>query len=240
MPFVFLAIASLARDWRFPRVFPASFDLRAWRYLFEINSGVAAAVVQSALIAVAVASLAVVVALPAARAIALHQFRFKKIVLFVLLLPMLAPSFAVATGAHAVLLGANLTDTVVGVILAHLVPAAPYAILLLTNSFARFDADFEAQARVLGANARNVFRFVTFPAIAPSLITAWTFAFLISWAQYLPTLFVGGGQIQTLPLFLVNFQRGGDAAVTAALTLVFILPALFVFAVVTRFLPNEN
>lgn len=240
VPFVFLAVSSVARDWRFPLVLPASFDLRAWRYLFESNSGVAAAVAQSVLIAIATASLAVAVALPAARAIALREFKFKKPVLFALLLPMLAPSFAVATGSHAILLRANLTDTSAGVILAHLVPTAPYAVLLLTASFASFDADFEAQARTLGANNWNVLRFITFPAVAPGLAVAWAFAFLISWAQYLPTLFVGGGQIQTLPLILINFQRGGDAAVTTALTLVFVLPALFVFAVVTRFLRDEN
>lgn len=240
MPFAFSAISSVARDWRFPFVLPQNFDSRAWRYLLEADAGVASAVLQSALIAIAAATLAVAVALPAARALALHRFKFKNLVLFGLLLPMLSPSFAVATGSHQILLRANLTDSYAGVILAHLVPAVPYAALLLAGGFARFDADYEAQARVLGANAWNVWRFVTFPAIAPGVAVAWAFAFLISWAQYLPTLFVGGGRIQTLPLVLIGFQRSGDQAITAALTLVFILPALFVFAVVTRFLRSEN
>jgi putative spermidine/putrescine transport system permease protein len=107
---------------------------------------------------------------------------------------------------------------------------------MLVGSFSRLDPDLEAQARTLGANGIAVWRYVTFPALAPGLAVAASFAFLISWSQYLSTLLVGGGRIVTLPLALVAFQRSGDEAVTAALSLVFLAPTLFVFAVVARFL----
>jgi putative spermidine/putrescine transport system permease protein len=68
-------------------------------------------------------------------------------------------------------------------------------------------------------------QYITFPAIAPGLAVAAALSFLISWGQYLMTLWIGGGRVQTLPLILVVFQRG-DQAITAALSLVFLAPAL--------------
>jgi putative spermidine/putrescine transport system permease protein len=78
------------------------------------------------------------------------------------------------------------------------------------------------------------------PFIAPGLAVAAVFAFLISWSQYLTTLLIGGGRVMTLPLLLVSFQRGGDEAVTAALSLIFLAPTLIVFVTVARFLKNDT
>ncbi len=239
-PFLFLGILSIAVNWRFPILLPTEFSLRTWSYLFSAASGVLSTFGNSTGIAVTVSIIAVLISLPAARVLALHEFRGKRAVMFLLILPILSPSFAVATGSHALFLRYGLTDSLVGVIGAHLVPTIPYCVLLLTGSFARLDTDFEAQARSLGASPFAVFRYVTFPAIAPGVAVAAAFAFLISWSQYLTTLFVGGGNIQTLPLALVSFQRGSDDAVTAALTLIFIAPAILVFIVVAKFLRNEN
>ncbi len=239
-PFLLLGISSIAANWRFPILFPTEFSLRTWEYLFSTASGVSTTFGNSIGIAVAVSAIAVLFSLPAARVLALHKFRGKQTVMFLLILPILSPSFAVATGSHALFLRYGLTDSLAGVVAAHLVPTIPYCVLLLTGSFGRLDTDFEAQARSLGASPFAVFRYVTFPAIAPGVAVAAAFAFLISWSQYLTTLFVGGGNIQTLPLALVSFQRGSDDAVTAALTLIFIAPAILVFIVVAKFLRNEN
>jgi putative spermidine/putrescine transport system permease protein len=77
---------------------------------------------------------------------------------------------------------------------------------------------------------------VTLPAIAPGVAVAAAFAFLVSWSQYLITLFVGGGRVSTLPLLLVSFLNGGNQAIGAALTLVFMLPTILVFMTVSRYL----
>ena len=77
----------------------------------------------------------------------------------------------------------------------------------------QLDPDLEAQARTLGASPMAVLRYVTFPAIAPGMALAASFAFLISWSQYLMTVLIGGGRVLTLPLALVAFQRGGDEGI---------------------------
>jgi putative spermidine/putrescine transport system permease protein len=142
-------------------------------------------------------------------------------------------------GAHALFLRYGLTDTLIGVSLSHLISTVPYATLMLTGSFSRLDPDYEAQARTLGAKTLDVWRRVTFPAIAPGLAVAASFAFLISWSQYLTTLLIGGGRVVTLPLTLVAFQRSGDEAIAAALSLVYLAPTVAAAFSVALFL-REN
>lgn len=235
LPVVWLGAQSLARGWRFPALLPAALSLRAWSYLFDLSSGILPALASSLVIALVVALVAVVLALPAARRIALYDFPGKNLIFFLLLLPILSPSIAVAVGGHALFLRYGLTDSWIGVGLIHLVPALPYCLLTLTSGFARFDVELEAQARNLGASRRQVWRFVTIPSLAPAIATAAVFAFLISWSQYLTTLLIGGGKVMTLPLVLISFQRGTDEAVTAALTLAFLAPTVLFLVAAARF-----
>jgi putative spermidine/putrescine transport system permease protein len=234
IPIALLVLWSFARGWYWPQLLPREYSLRAWKYLASPSAGVIDALSMSLSIALIVTALALLVALPAARALALREFKGKKAVLFILLLPVLAPSISSAMGVHALFLRYGLEDTLLGVILGHLIPAVPYCTLMLAGSFSNFDQDWEAQARTLGASPLAVWRYVTLPAIAPGLAVAAVFAFLISWSQYLTTLLIGGGRVMTLPLLLVAFQRGGDEAVTAAISLVFLAPALVVFTTIAR------
>lgn len=238
MPLALLAVRSFARAWFWPALLPREWSLRAWAYVFSPAADLFNALWLSAGIALMVTLLALLAALPAARALALRDFRGKRLLLFALLLPVLAPPMAATMGMHALFLRYGLADTVLGVVLAHLVPAVPYATLMLAGSFSRLDPDLEAQARTLGASRIRVWRYVTAPAILPGLAVAAAFAFLISWSQYLTTLFIGGGRVITLPLSVVAFQRSGDEAVTAALSLVFLAPALLVLGVAGRLMSN--
>ncbi len=240
VPLALLTVWSFARAWFWPALLPREWSLRAWAYLLSPAADLFNAAVLSLGIAVAVTLLALLAAVPAARALALHDFRGKRLLLFALLLPVLAPPLAATMGMHAMFLRYGLADTILGVVLAHLVPAVPYATLMLAGSFSRLDPDLEAQARTLGASRVRVWRYVTMPAILPGLAVAASFAFLISWSQYLTTLFIGGGRVNTLPLSVVAFQRSGDEAVTAALSLVFLLPALIVLGGVGRLISDGN
>lgn len=240
LPLALLAVYSFGRSWFWPHIAPTAWDASAWRYVLSRDSGVALSLATSAGIAAAVALISVGIALPGARALAWRQFPGKRALLFLVLLPVLSPPLAAAMGMHAAFLRAGLEDTIAGVVLVHLVPALPYAILMLAGSFSRLDPDLEAQARTLGASEFQVFLKVTLPAIAPGAAVAAAFAFLISWSQYLITLFVGGGRVLTLPLTLVAFLNGGNQAIGAALTLLFVLPTLIVFMAVSRYLRYEE
>jgi putative spermidine/putrescine transport system permease protein len=237
-PLVQLAFESFAGGWYWPALFPREWTLRAWAYVFSPAAELKVALFNSLFIGLGVAAGSVALATPAARALALHSFRGKRAILWCLLLPAVAPPLASTMGLHRMLLVYGLTETAFGVALAHLVPAIPYATLMLVGSFNRFDPELESQARTLGAPRWAVWRYVTLPAIAPGLAVAFCLCFLVSWSQYLLTLLIGGGHVLTLPLELVAFQRGGDESIAAALSLVVLAPAVTGVVIVGRYLRN--
>jgi putative spermidine/putrescine transport system permease protein len=239
-PLVPLVIWSFAHRWFFPDVLPAEWSWRAWAYLASPASQVNKAMVNSVTVALAVTALSALIGLPAGRALGLYEFRGKTAVLFLILAPAIMPMIAVVMGIHIAFLRVGLADTWLGVVLVHLVPVMPYMVLVLTAAFSNYDLDYEGQARTLGARPLQVFRHITLPAIWPGLMVGSLFAFLISWSQYLLTLIIGGGQMITLPVLLFAFANSGDNAITAALSLLFIAPALLLFLLTARYLTGRN
>lgn len=234
LPILPLAVWSFAHGWRFPDILPQAWSTRAWSHALSAESGVLQSFATTTFIALAATALAALVGVPAGRALGLHQFRGKGLVTLLLLAPALLPGIAVAFGLHAMFLRLGLAGTIQGVILAHLVPVLPYMTLVMAAVFSRFDPNFEAQARTLGATPFQVFRTVTLPAILPGLLTAALFAFLVSWSQYLLTLAIGGGRVQTLPLLLFSFASAGRNDITGAIALLYILPGLLVLILTAR------
>lgn len=240
LPLVPLAIWSVAHGWRFPDLLPRDWSLKAWSYALSAPSGVLASLWITTWIALATTALAALVGVPAGRALGLHDFRGKRLVMLLLLAPALVPAIAIAPGLHGVFLRLGLTGGTGGVILAHLIPTLPYMVLIMAAVFSRFDTAHEDQARSLGARPWQVWWHVTLPAIRPGLMTACLFAFLVSWSQYLLTLVIGGGRVQTLPLTLFSFASAGRNDVTGAIALIYILPGLLVLALTARHLTGRH
>jgi putative spermidine/putrescine transport system permease protein len=236
LPFVPMLIWSFAFRWTFPNLLPESWSLRAWRYLATPESQVAPALLNSFLLAGAVTVLAALIGTPAGRALGLYRFRGKRLVEFLILAPLLVPAFAVSLGIQIVFIRYGLADSFLGVLLVHLVPTTPYMTLVMASVFANFDREAEDLARTLGATPTQTWRLVTLPAILPGLVVGGLFVFLISWSQYALTLIIGGGRLVTLPMLLFAFARSGDNAVAAALSLVFIAPAIVLLVLTARYL----
>jgi putative spermidine/putrescine transport system permease protein len=239
-PLLPLFLWSFSHRWFFPDLLPEAWSLRAWRYVPAPGSQVAPALFNSLAVALAVTLLSLLIGLPAGRVLGLYSFPGKTAVQFLILAPTIMPVLAVAMGIHVVFILYGLADTMTGVILAHLVPVAPYMVLILASVFANYNVDYEAQARSLGARPYQVFLYITLPAILPGLLVGSVFAFIISWSQYLLTLLIGGGQVITLPVLLFSFAGSGDNALTAALSLVFIAPALLFLFLMSRYLSGEG
>ena len=234
LPLLPLVAWSVARGWRFPDLLPTDVSARAWSYAVSAEAGVLHSFALTTLIAVATTLAAMLIGLPAGRALGMYRFRARGLVILFLLAPALLPGVALVFGLHGILLRAGLAGTIPGVILGHLVPVLPYTTLVLAAVFARFDPAFEAQARSLGASPWQTFRHVTLPAIRTGLITAALFAFLVSWSQYLLTLSIGAGRVQTLPLLLYSFASAGRNDIASAVALLYILPGALVLALTAR------
>lgn len=239
-PLVPILIWSFAFQWLWPNLLPSTWGLRGWQALSDPTAQVGTALVNSLEVAIAVTVLSLVVSIPAGRALGMHSFRGKSAVQFFLLLPIIVPGIAAVMGIDVAFIHYGLADTLQGVILVHLVPTVPYTVLVLASVFANYDVALEQTARTLGASLPKVWWYVTLRTIAPGLVVAGLFAFLISWSQYLLTLLIGGGNVMTLPVLLFSTAAGGDYPLTAALSVIFFAPTLILLLASSRFLSGES
>ena len=239
-PLLPLTIWSVSSNWYFPALLPAELSTRAWEYVFSPTSRVLAGLWQGTLIALITTFLSILIGIPAGRALGLHDFRGKKFVQFLILAPTIIPALAVVMGIHIAFIRFGLANTVQGVVLVHLIPALPYVVMVLGSVFANYDPEYEEQARTLGAGPLATFFYVTLPAIFPGLLVAGMFAFIISWSQYILTVLIGGGEVVTLPVLLFSFAGAGDNAITAAVSMVYLLPTLLILVITSKHLTGEN
>lgn len=239
VPFVPLIFWSFSRRWFFPSLLPDELSDRAWSRIFDASSGVMDALVESLIIATLVAVIAAIIGLSGGRALGLYGFRGKRLVELYLLAPVIVPSIAVAMGIQIIFIRAGIAGGIPGVVLVHLIPTIPYVVLVMGAVFSNYDTSYEEQARVLGANPLRVFIHVTLPAVLPGLVVAAFFAFLISWSEYITTVLIGQGRVQTLPMLLFAFIRS-DPSLAAALSLFFIAPAIVLMILTSRYLSGDQ
>jgi putative spermidine/putrescine transport system permease protein len=239
-PFIPMLIWSFSFRWTFPDLLPETWSFRAWEYVGSRSSQVVPAIVDSLLIALPVTLLSAIIAIPAGRALGLHRFPGKRFVEFLILAPNIIPGLTVALGIQIVFIYYGLANTMVGVILVHLVSSMSYAVLVMAGVFANYNPEAEEVSRTLGASRLQTFRYVTLPSIFPGLVVASLFAFLISWDQYIATIIIAGGFVKTLSILVVAAAGGGERAISGALSIVFVAPAIVFLIIASRYLTGEG
>ncbi len=241
LPFVPLVMWSLSDRWFYPELWPRQWGLRAWQYVFSTaGTQILGGLWQSVGVAATVSCISVGIGMPAGRALGLFDFRGKDLVAVVLILPVIVPPLCVAMGLHLWFIIIGLAGSFLGVVLVHLTFCLPYAVFVMWGIFSNYDPAYEEQARSLGAPAWKVLVRVTLPLTFPGIIVAGLFAFLLSWSQYLSTLIIGGGKVATLPILLFALMGSGDRPVAAAVSIVFVAPAMLALLFSARYLGGRS
>jgi putative spermidine/putrescine transport system permease protein len=91
-----------------------------------------------------------------------------------------------------------LIATLTGLILANVMLGLPYVITSVLVGLRKFDHTQEMVSRSLGMNRLRTFFVVTLPQIRPSVISGLLFAFISAMDETVVSLFISGGEYQTL------------------------------------------
>lgn len=221
VPFLPLILTSFSSGWKWPEIIPHSYSLRAWSYVLSNSSGTWSAIGNSIIIALTVTIINVVLAVPAANALARMRLKAKWLIEGIIFSPIIIPPFVAVMGMHMTFLRLGLTETIVGVILAHIAPTLPYMVRALIVSYKTLGTQWEEQAQMLGARPFQRFFYVVLPHLLPGIIAGSSLSVLISLSQYLITFLIGSGHVITLPILLFPFINGGDSAIAASYSLLF-------------------
>jgi len=203
----------------------------AWRE-FQLGS----VLTVTAEVVLAVVALSVAFGVPAAYALARRDFSGKRLLLLLFLLPLMVPPITYGIPLATVMYKVGLAGTLSGVILANLIPALPFVILVMTPFIEQIDPNLEAAARVFGADTRRVFVHVLVPQLGPGILAASLLVLVRTIAMFELTFLTAGPDSQTLvvALYYAVFAAGvrapqsidAMAMVYMAVTLVWLLVAL--------------
>ncbi len=240
IPMIPQLVWAFSHRWLFPTIIPSEWSMRAWEYIANPNTKVLSSTFNSLVIALSVTFISILVGVPAGKALGMYSFRGKSIVEMIILSPSIIPGLAVTMGMQVIFIRLGLTDTILGVIIVHLIPTIPYMTISMSGVFANYDPAFEEQARSLGAGSIKTFFLITLPTVFPGIVTGSMFAFLISWGQYILTIIIGGGRVITLPLLLFSFAGSGDFALTSALSIIFLLPSIIILIITSKYLSGKS
>ena len=225
-----LLLRAFADVWRAPAVLPQRWGGRGVE--IAVESGALPALGRSVAVAAVATAVALVLAWPAARVLGERRLRHPAAIFLLLAMPLLVAPYAVGTGLSEWFLRLGLAGSVAGLVLAHLTVVLPYAVLLLLSGFGPELRGLEEMGRAAGLTRAQRLRWVTLPVLRPTLAAAALLSFLVSWSQYGTSLAVAPTR-PTLPVVLLPFV-GRDPQVAAALSLLFLAPALLALVVAVR------
>lgn len=150
----------------------------------------------------------------------------------ILISPMITPVIIVAVGMFFFYSKLALTQTHVGLILAHAALGAPFVVITVTATLAGFDRTLLRAAASLGARPLTRFRRVQLPLIAPGVASGSLFAFAASFDEVVVVLLMGGIDQRTIPRQMWSGIREQiSPTILAVATLLIIFAVLVLFTV---------
>jgi putative spermidine/putrescine transport system permease protein len=132
----------------------------------------------------------------------------------------------------------RLAGTMNGVILANLIPAVPFVILVMTPFIEQIDRNLESAARLFGASTLQMFRYVLVPLLAPGILAASLLVLVRTIALFELTFLTAGPDSQTLvvALYYAVFAAGVRAPQSVdAMAMIYMVVTLVWLLIAMRF-----
>lgn len=113
------------------------------------------------------------------------------------------------------------------ILIAHITFSSAYVAIVVQTRLIGMDRSYEEAAFDLGADAFTVFRTVTLPLIAPSLVAGWLLAFILSFDDLVIASFASGPSATTLPMVVFSKVKFGvTPEINALATIIVVMVAL--------------
>lgn len=129
-----------------------------------------------------------------------YAFRGRYAVAYSFLIFRMVPQISLVIPLFILFNTLHLRDTLLGLTVAHVSFNVPYAVWLLLPFFASVPKDYEEAARIDGASEVGVFWRIFIPLVAPGIVVASIFCFLMSWNEFLYALILTSTRAKTAPV----------------------------------------
>lgn len=197
------------------------------------------AIFNSAIIAVGTMAFTLLLATPAAYALARLNLRGGALLTLLLLITQLLPAIVIATPLFIFFSRINLLNSHAALILADTTITLPFAVIILRPFFLTVPRELEAAAQIDGCTQLGAFRRVVLPLVSPGLITVGVFSFLFAWGEFLFALSLNTNEnVQPATVALNKFigQYGTEWDKLMAVATTIALPIIIIFASLQRYI----
>jgi putative thiamine transport system permease protein len=202
-----LALWSITWRWSFPDPWPTSWSYGYWLALLTEWPLALKHSLITALVSSGLALMLAVIWLEVQDRFGGHFYRAT---LWLIYLPLLVPQIAFLYGLKVSFLRLGLSGGIGTVIWAHLLFVFPYVMLSLMDSWRALDQRYLAVAASLGGSWWTCFWRIKLSLLLRPLLIAWAIGMAVSVSQYLPTLLIGAGRVESLTTEAVSLASGAD------------------------------
>ncbi len=229
LPGAYMVLASFLRSLGTGRV-------PLWQNVTDANyrqlsafPGVAFSMYNSLIIALVSASVAVVLAVIASWLVARAQVRGRRVIDFLISLPLVFPGVVMSLAMLIMYLRIplHIYGTIWVFVLAYVATFTPYAMRYTHPALLQIHRELEEVAFVSGAGLLQTFRRILAPLLKPAMLGAWMFIFLISLRELAVASLLYTAHSQVIATQLLDMWTNGNLNVLSAFgTLVSILGAV--------------
>jgi len=228
-----------------------------WRLNCLRGDGRCGVVINTVILGTLAATLSTLLGLALAMLVARTDFRFKRALRAISILPIITPPFVVGVaiivlfGRTGILtqLGADVFDVrasrwvygLPGILMAQVLAFAPITFLVLLGTLEAINPTLEEASKTLGARPMATFRTVTWPLLKPGLAAAFLLAFIESLADFGNPLVLGGGyEVLSTKIFFAVVGARYDLGNAATLAIILLSLTLIAFWLQVRWLGNKS
>lgn len=230
--FVITAVSFNAKKFlAFP---PQGFSFRWYAEIFVDNAWFTS-LLNSLLIALCSAVLAVLIALPVAYALWKSGLRYAKALYALGVAPFILPPVIMALAFLLLFSTIGMNGLLINVIIAHAMFLLALPLVTISLGLESVDRSVLEAAQTMGADEKTIFRTVILPIAAPFAFAGFAFCFVLSLNEYIIALMTVGFTVETLPIKIFNALRYGYTPVIASIAVVFLSINILVFSLIAKF-----
>ena len=159
----------------------------------------------SFVVAASATLLTIVIAVPAAYALARLEFPAKRSTGFYVLATQMLPPVGLIIPYYLVLQKLALLDTYSGLVVIYLTFSLPFAIWLMVSYFEDIPREMEEAALLDRAGRVRALWHVILPQVRGGIAVTTIFVFLNAWNEFLFAVVLGGNRVRTVTVAMFNF-----------------------------------
>jgi len=234
IPLYFVVISAFKNNSQIittPLALPSALDFNKFLQA-QSNVNLLRAMLISVVVAIGAEILTLVLAFPAAYAIARMQTRLASLTEAIFSLGFLIPSLAILMPVYLMTAKAGLLYHPIALVILYPAFSLPLSLILLTSFMRKLPRELEESAVMDGGNVLQIILYIFFPICMPGILTVLVLNFINIWNEYLFALILMDSNNRTVQLALALLranQRSVDYGLIAAGVLISMIPVFIIF-----------